>query len=109
MRVFDDQKILNKFTTKKNGIKFIINLIYKLFKKGEIKDILVIARTTDETPGPTGLPQNVINWTSVDTEYEATVFNRFASDLLFDIMKKIAIKEFIKMETEKKNKGAIKE
>ncbi len=107
MRIYDDGKIISKHETKEDAMESVIRDLYERYNKGEIKDILIIARTTDEEIGEHGLPHNITNWTSVDTEYEATVFNRFASDMLFDRMKHIAIEEFMESvaEEHKKKEG----
>jgi hypothetical protein len=106
MRVFDDMKIQGKFTNKEDAFKSTMERLNMLYANNEIKDILIIARTTEQTLGPAGLPQNVFNYTSVDTEYEATVFNRFASDMFFDKMKQIAIKDFYESIKKDSKKGA---
>jgi hypothetical protein len=66
------------------------------FNLAWIKDILVIARLKDETPGPKGLPQNMLNSISVDTQYEITVFNKMASDLLFNKLGQIIERDTVK-------------
>ena len=97
MKMFDDYtKHETGANNKKEHIDSVLEFINNLHKDSKIKDIMVIARTTDTEPCPKGLPQNVINALTVDSEYEATVFMRFAADMLFDRMKHIAISDFVK-------------
>lgn len=94
-------KLFNDFTnheiigTKEDQITAIVDMLNNLHKNNKIKDIMLIVRTTDTEPGPKGLPQNIYNSITVDTEYEATVFARFATDILFNRMKEIAVKDFV--------------
>ena len=72
-------------------------MIYRLSelnKDNKIKDLMIIARTDNKKLGKYDLPQNVFNYVSVDTKYEATVFMRFATDMLFDEMEHIAVKDY---------------
>jgi hypothetical protein len=97
MQIFDDYTRHDTGAgNKKEQVDSILEFVNKLHADGKIKDIMVITRTTDTEPAPKGLPQNVINALTVDTEYEATVFMRFATDMLFDRMKHIAIAGFVK-------------
>lgn len=85
-RMFDDFKvdeIPDKYNEKNEQIKYVVENLHERCKNGEIKDILIIARTTDNELGPKGLPQNVMNYCSVDDDYEINVFSRFALDILF--------------------------
>ncbi len=98
MRTFDDYTRHEvKGAGKKEHIDSILEYINNLHSNGKIKDIMIIARTADTEPtSKYGLPQNIVNALTVDSEYEATVFMRFATDILFDRMKHVAIRDYLR-------------
>jgi hypothetical protein len=97
MRIFDDfHETKAAFNNKEEHISELVKLINDLHEGNRIKDIMLIIRTTDTEPAPKGLPQNVINAVTVDTEYETNVFMRFATDILFEKARKIAIKDYLR-------------
>jgi hypothetical protein len=96
MKLFDDYKNKISLNSKEKGITYMVDLLSQLDKDNKIKDLLVIARINDEELGSSGLPHNIYNFTSIDTKNEATVFMRFATDILFDKMEYIAVKDFLK-------------
>ncbi len=97
MRIFDDfHETKGDFDTKNERIDALINVLNSLNEDNKIKDIMVIARTTETELGPKGLPHDMMSAVTVDTEYEANVFMRFATDILFEKTREIAVKEFLR-------------
>jgi len=96
MLFFDDYDKNNgrRRTIKKEDITYVLNTLQEMDKENKIKDLLIVARTNSEEKGDTDLPRNMLEYVSVNTKYEAVVFNRFTSDILYDAMERIAVKEY---------------
>jgi hypothetical protein len=96
VRIFDDYTKHEAGGTKEETINTIVKMLNEFHTEHNIKDIFLLVRLADTDLAPNGLKQTLINGVTVDTEYEATVFMRFATDVLFDRMKQIAVKDFAK-------------